>query len=108
MKRITSLAILALLGLSSCTQEFTYDPTQEIKENAENIFGLIDPNQDWRTTTSGTVTVTANAPLSDITKVQILTGSPFFNKDAKILAETEAKAGQTVTLSYDAPRTNPD
>lgn len=62
MKRITNLAILALLGLSSCTQEFTYDPTQEIKENAENIFGLIDPNQDWRTTTSGTVTVTANAP----------------------------------------------
>ncbi len=106
MKRITNLAILALLGLSSCTQEFTYDPTQEIKENAENIFGLIDPNQDWRTTTSGTVTVTANAPLSDITKVQILTGSPFFNKDAKILAETEAKAGQTVTLSYDAPRTS--
>ena len=106
MKRITNLAILALLGLSSCTQEFTYDPTQEIKENAENIFGLIDPNQDWRTTTSGTVTVTANAPLSDITKVQILTGSPFFNKDAKILAETEAIAGQTVTLSYDAPRTS--
>ena len=106
MKRITNLAILALLGLSSCTQEFTYDPTQEIQENAENIFGLIDPNQDWRTTTSGTVTVTANAPLSDITKVQILTGSPFFNKDAKILAETEAIAGQTVTLSYDAPRTS--
>jgi hypothetical protein len=106
MKRITNLAILALLGLSSCTQEFTYDPTQEIKENAENIFGLIDPNQDWRTTTSGTVTVTANAPLSDIAKVQILTESPFFNDQAKILAEAEATAGQTVTLSYDAPRTS--
>ena len=104
MKRITNLAILALLGLSSCTQEFTYDPTQEIQENAENIFGLIDPNQDWRTTTSGTVTVTANAPLSDIAKVQILTESPFFNRNARILAEAEATAGQTVTLSYDAPR----
>ena len=106
MKRITNLAILALLGLSSCTQEFTYDPTQEIQENAENIFGLIDPNQDWRTTTSGTVTVTADAPLSDITKVQILTESPFFNDQAKILAEAEITAGQTVTLSYDAPRSN--
>ena len=106
MKRITNLAILALLGLSSCTQEFTYDPTQEIKENAENIFGLIDPNQDWRTTTSGTVTVTANADLSDIAKVQILTESPFFNDQAKILAEAEVTAGQTVTLSYDAPRSN--
>ena len=106
MKKITNLAILALLGLSSCTQEFTYDPTQEIQENAENIFGLIDPNQDWRTTTSGTVTVTADAPLSDITKVQILTESPFFNDQAKILAEAEVTAGQTVTLSYDAPRSN--
>lgn len=106
MKRITNLAILALLGLSSCTKEFTYDPTQEIQENAENIFGLIDPNQDWRTTTSGTVTVTANAPLSDITKVQILTESPFFNRNARILAEAEVTAGQTVTLSYDAPRSN--
>ena len=106
MKRITNLAILALLGLSSCTQEFTYDPTQEIQENAENIFGLIDPNQDWRTTTSGTVTVTANADLSDIAKVQILTESPFFNDQAKILAEAEVTAGQTVTLSYDAPRSN--
>ena len=106
MKRITYLAILALLGLSSCTQEFNYDPTQEIQENAENIFGLIDPNQDWRTTTSGTVTVTANAPLSDIAKVQILTESPFFNDQAKILAEAEVTAGQTVTLSYDAPRSN--
>jgi len=104
MKRITNLAILALLGLSSCTQEFTYDPTQEIKENAENIFGLIDPNQDWRTTTSGTVTVTADAPLSDIAKVQILTESPFFNGNSVILAEAEATAGQTVTLNYDAPR----
>ena len=106
MKRITNLAILALLGLSSCTQEFTYDPTQEIQENAENIFGLIDPNQDWRTTTSGTVTVTANANLDNITKVQILTESPFFNDQAKILAEAEVTAGQTVTLNYDAPRSN--
>jgi len=106
MKRITNFAILALLGLSSCTQEFTYDPIQEIKENAENIFGLIDPNQDWRTTTSGTVTVTANADLDDIAKVQILTESPFFNDQAKILAEAEVTAGQTVTLNYDAPRSN--
>ncbi len=45
-------------------------------------------------------------PLSDITKVQILTESPFFNDQAKILAEAEITAGQTVTLSYDAPRSN--
>ena len=108
MKRITNFAILALLGLSSCTQEFTYDPTQEIKENAENIFGLIDPNQDWRTTTSGTVTVTANADLDDIAKVQILTESPFLNPNAKILAEADATLGQTITLNYATPRGTED
>ena len=86
MKRISNWAIIALLAFSSCAKEFNYDPTEDIKENAEIIFGIIDPNQDWRTTNSGTVTVTANADLDDIVKVQILTESPFFNPDATILA----------------------
>ena len=98
--------ILALSSLSSCTQEFNYDPSDEIMSNAENIFGLIDPSQDWRTVTSGTVNITANADLDDIAKVQILTESPFFNDQAKILAEADVTAGQTVKLNYDAPRSN--
>ena len=106
MKRISNWAIIALLAFSSCAKEFNYDPSEEINENAENIFGIIDPNQDWRTVTSGTVTITANADLDDIAKVQILTESPFFNDQAKILAEADVTAGQTVTLSYDAPRSN--
>ena len=106
MRKISIYALLSILSLGSCTKEFVYNDTNDIKENAEQIFGLIDPNQDWRTTTSGTVSITADANLANISKVQILTGSPFFNKDAKILAEAEATAGQTVTLSYDAPRTS--
>ena len=107
MKRISNWAIIALLAFSSCAKDFnSYDPSEEIKNNAENVFGIIDPNQDWRTVTSGTVTITANADLDDITKVQILTESPFFNDQAKILAEAEVTAGQTVTLNYDAPRSN--
>ena len=35
MKKISNWAILALISLSSCTHEFNYDPTQEVKENAE-------------------------------------------------------------------------
>lgn len=105
MRKISIYALLSILSLGSCTKEFVYNDANDIKENAEQIFGLIDPNQDWRTTTSGTVSITADANLANISKVQILTGSPFFNKNAKILAETEATAGQTVTLSYDAPRT---
>ena len=106
MRKISYWSIVALISLSSCGQEFTYDPNKEIYENAENIFGLIDPNQDWHTTTSGTVSITADAELDNISKVQILTESPFFNPNATILAEADATAGQTVTLSYDAPRTN--
>ena len=106
MKRISNWTVVALLTFSSCAHEFTYDPTQEINENAQNIFGIIDPNQDWNNITSGTVSITANADLDNITKVQILTESPFFNDQAKIIAEAEATAGQTVTLSYDAPRSN--
>ena len=108
MKRISNWAIIALLAFSSCAKEFTYDPTEEIKENAENVFGIIDPNQDWRTVTSGTVTVTANADLSNIVKVQILTESPFLNPNAKILAEADATLGQTITLNYAAPRGTED
>ncbi len=106
MRKISIYALLSILSLGSCTKEFVYNDANDIKENAEQIFGLIDPNQDWRTTTSGTVTVTADADLANITKVQLQTESPVFNPDATILAEADATAGQTVTLSYDAPRTN--
>lgn len=106
MKKISNWAIIALLAFSSCAKEFNYDPSEEINENAENIFGIIDPNQDWRNITSGSVTVTANASMDNITKIQILTESPFFNDQAKILAEADVTAGQTVKLNYDAPRSN--
>ena len=49
-----------------------------INENAKNIFGEIDPNQDWSSTTQGQVTIKADANLEDIEKIQILTESPTF------------------------------
>ena len=77
MKKIANWSVLTLLTFSSCTQDFSYDPKKEIYENAQNIFGLIDSNQDWNNITSGTIAVTANADMENITKVQILTESPF-------------------------------
>ena len=77
--------------------------TEAINENAATVFGDIDPEQDWNSINSNTVTVTANANLADIVKVQILTESPFLNPEAKVLSEKAATNGQTVTLSYDAP-----
>ena len=74
-----------------------------INENAKNIFGEIDPNQDWSSTTQGQVTIKADANLEDIEKIQILTESPFLNDNVKVLNEVAVKNGQTVTLSYEAP-----
>ena len=44
MKRISTWAIIALLAFSSCAKEFNYDPSEEINENAENIFGISNVN----------------------------------------------------------------
>jgi len=105
MKKLFILTILGSLALSSCSNldDEGYQ-AQVTKENAEEVFGLIDPNQDWSNITSGTITVTADAGLKNIAKVQILTESPFFNDQANVLAEVDATKGQTVTLNYDAPR----
>lgn len=103
--------LLATAALASCNKfDLNYDQsalenkdTEAINENATKVIGNIDPEQDWNSINSNTVTVTANANLADIVKVQILTESPFLNPEAKVLSEKAATNGQTVTLSYDAP-----
>lgn len=104
MKKVLYLTVSCVLALTSCT-EFDFDANNAAlaKENAENIFGMIDPKQDWSSVTSGNVAVTANANLNNITKVMILTESPFFNDQAKVLAEANVTKGETKTLFFDAP-----
>lgn len=114
--RILSLsAVVCSLVFAGCTKmpeysenNITPQPTQEeIAQNVQNIFGTtFSPDQDWSTTKAGSVTITANAALDNIAKVQILTGSPFGNKDAngsEILNEAAVTVGQKVTLTYDTP-----
>ena len=103
MKKIGLIAIAVLLVLAGCSKADIYDAEVQVKSNAEKIFGNIDPRQDWNLIQSGTVTITANAPLSDVVKVQILTESPFGNPYAKVLNEAAVKKDGTVTLVYDAP-----
>ena len=104
MKKLSILTILGALAIASCTDiDFDSSRAELIKGNAENVLGIIDPNQDWSSISSGTITITADAPLYNIEKVQILTGSPFFNSEASVLAEAETSKGGIVTLSYDAP-----
>ena len=112
------LGIVFAIGLFTCSSpydEFQKAVEQQAKEEVANttqddidknvakIFGSIDPEHTWNSIKQGSVTIIADADLDDIVKVQILTESPFFNEDAKVLNEANATKGQTITLSYDAP-----
>ena len=109
MKRFVFIIGGCLLVLSGCVKDFdaeTYNKQKneaKIVANANRIFGDIDPVQDWNSIATGTISVTVDATLNDIVKVQILTESPFLNDNAKVLAEADVKQGKTVSLSYDAP-----
>ena len=102
-KKILFIATLVGMTMFTSCQRFDFDEAQEeaIRQNAENIFGTIDPNQTWSSSVTGTVTITADASLKDIARVQILTESPFLNPNARVVAEAKAQKGQTVTLDYD-------
>ncbi|SEA20798.1 LruC domain-containing protein [Prevotella sp. tc2-28] len=85
------------------SQNTTQSDQQATNDNAKKILGDIDPTQEWNSIKSGSVTITADAQLQDIVKIQILTESPILNENAKVLAEANVKSGESVTLSYDAP-----
>lgn len=102
-KRIFFIATLVgMIAFTGC-QRFDFDEARQeaIRQNAANIFGEIDPNQDWNSSISGTVTITADASLKNIARVQILTESPLLNPDTRVVAEANVQKGQTVTLNYD-------
>lgn len=110
MKKIAYFLISGLMLFSSCNKyedafnEYLQEQEKsDINNNAEKAFGVIDPKQDWNSIISGSITVTADAPLKNIAKVQILTESPILNQYATILAESKVTKGETVKLNYDAP-----
>lgn len=105
--KVHFLVFAAIILLTGCSkQKDFYDEEAQAKINAVKLLGPIDSRHDWSTIYKGTITVNANAGLDDIVKVQILTESPFFNSDAKVLNETDVKKGDKVTINYDAPKTS--
>lgn len=113
MKRIRLYSIL-LAGLAAFTfvscEKDLYDPEAakaEVNKNVQNVFGVqFSENQDWSSTVSGEITITTNADIDNLVKLQILTCSPFGSADgngATVLNEIPVTKGQTVTLNYDAP-----
>ena len=105
MKNWFLIAILTAVVFTSCNRlDLEANRADITKENAEKVLGItIDPNQDWNSSITGTITVVADANLYDIAKVQILTESPFMNPDSRVVAEANVQKGETVTLDYDAP-----
>ena len=122
MKKLLSMAVLGLI-LSGCVKGFdgtepeptpTPDPTptptnnkatqEEIDANVVKVFGTtFSADQDWNSTKKYTISVTADAPMEDIAKVQILTEAPYFNEDARVLNEAIVSKGQSVSITYDCP-----
>ena len=114
MKRFNVLAVISTILLASCINGADYmgpesTPTNkstqdQINVNAAKVFGTtFSADQDWSSTKKYTVSVTADAPMADIAKVQILTETPYFNEDARVLNEASAKNGQTVSITFDCP-----
>lgn len=123
MKKLLLFLTIGLFTLVGCMKETNLyvppQPTQntgktdntvsaaDIEENLRKVFGVaFDANQDWSCTSKNSVTITANADMDDIVKVQILTQSPFGSGDGNgciVLNEAEVKQGEKVELNYDAP-----
>lgn len=118
MKKLYVFAACAIV-LASCGEKDVYEGSneqqdntgsqgatqEEITQNMHNRFGVeFDMSSDWSMLNNGKVTVTADADLTDVAYVRILTASPFGNSSAKILNEAKVSKGQQVVLSYDAPK----
>ena len=83
---------------------------EEIKSHAEQILGFSIPdNQDWNTTTSGTVTINVT---SAVTKVSVMALVAQIDEDGEtynsmtILNQAETNNQSSVSLNYDAPSKN--
>ena len=109
MKKYYLFFAAALVLLTSCSKEKDLYDTEkvmetEVENNLKSVFGTVfSENTDWTMIKTGQVTITADAKLDNIEKVQVLTGYPFGPDPVYVLNETKAAKGSTVTLSYDAP-----
>ena len=109
---------MCVLAFASCSKDLPGTPepnegTPKEPENyAQSVLGTsFDVNQDYNMLSSGQISITADLEESvgyksgefEVSKIQILSGNPFYEDDATVLNETAAKKGETVTLNYDAP-----
>ena len=120
MKINVLFALASLMLFASCSRgvDLYQDPEnktseEDINNNVKGVFGVdFASNQDWCTTTSGELTILADASVS---KVQLLVKvrevyddvPSYVTRDVmKLLNEAEVKGQTTFKMSYDAPKEN--
>ena len=124
MKKLLTFAVLGFV-LFSCVKGFdgvepepTPEPTpntsgvseEDIKSNFEKIFGVsYSPEQDYVTTTKGTVSVNANSAVKKVAVMALVAqtdedGESF--NSMTILNEAETNGQSSLSINYDAPGKN--
>ena len=118
---IFTIGALVLTGCSSqdgieqapAQQEQKQDQSKDqVADNVKNVFGVtFDPNQDWCTTTSGTVAIKGIPDGATSVQLFALISKEVKNDDNQTETETSllklneaTNVGSTVNLVYDAPK----
>ena len=107
---IFTIGALVLTGCSS--NEGFSGPRDSVADNVKNRFGVtFDPNHDWCTTTSGTVTISGIPAGATSVQLFALISKEVKNDDNETEAETSllklneaTNVGSSVNLVYDAPK----
>ena len=113
MKKGLFIFTIGALVLTGCSSNDGFSgPRDSVAENVKNRFGVtFDPNHDWCTTTSGTVTISGIPAGATNVQLFALISKEVKNDDNETEAETSllklneaTNVGSTVNLVYDAPK----
>lgn len=126
MKKLFSFAVLGLVLLTGCSKGIEYlgpepEPTpepqpssgvtaEEIKKHAENVLGVAIPaDQDWISTTKGSLTINANSSVEKVAVMALVSqtdeeGETF--NSMTVLNEAATNGKTSVKLNYDVPSKN--
>lgn len=118
MKKLL-FSVVCLFAMMSCSKTELYDPDNQFvqeaaKTNAEKVLGFeVSPSQDWCSTVSGQVNITADASvkrvqlLVDVLEIDDETTPSYVTRNAmKVLNQAETNGQTSLTLYYDAPKDN--
>ena len=113
MKKGLFIFTIGALVLTGCSSNDGFSgPRDSVAENVKNRFGVtFDPNHDWCTTTSGTVTISGIPAGATNVQLFALISKEVKNDDNETEAETSllklneaTNVGSSVNLVYDAPK----